>query len=54
MGKCRSVGGMVEVLFTVTTADIGASIVENIHEGSREIIFVVRDSEYQVFDCGGG
>ena len=45
---------MVEVLFTATTADIGASIVGSIHEGSREMSFVVRDSGYQVLDCGGG
>ena len=54
MGKCRSVGVMVEVLFVVTTADVGASAVRFIYEDARKMNFVVRDSLYQVFVCGGG
>ena len=44
MGKCRSVGVMVEVLFVATTADIGASSVRFIYEDARKMNFVVRDS----------
>lgn len=48
VGKCRSVGGMVEVLFTETTVDTGADTVGRIHEEARSVIFVVRDSVCEV------
>ena len=45
---------MAKVLFTATTADIGAIAVGSIHEEARRLVFVERDSVYVVFDCGRG